>query len=332
MTDRLAHLLHDEATALEIPTVATDRILAQGRGIQRRRRTTIATAFAAVAVLVVGIAVTAVGGGREDKIEPAGPADQTAYREEGAWAIGDELHIGNRVVTVPDIGQLAYTSVGVLVWSANLPGATTAKRLSSVTTLVTPDGKTRTLDYPGINNLGVAPGSDPTSPYIAYTRDATDAPGTELVVIDLRNGEESVVRKPAASNEDFQRTRVDLAGDLAIYWTPGGDGSSTRVQVNWRTGQRLPIVEHGMTTISGFAHGRSISGDPGSASVAGVVRRGRQAAARGPTRGQGGATPGRPLAVSGRPLSLGSARRERHPGLRRGHGRLGPARWRPGRG
>lgn len=81
MTDRLSTLLHDEATALDIPGVPADRILAQGRGLQRRRRTTAAVAGAVAAVLVAAVAVTAVTSWRgDDRIEPASPEDTAAYQ------------------------------------------------------------------------------------------------------------------------------------------------------------------------------------------------------------------------------------------------------------
>ncbi|WP_028645479.1 WD40 repeat domain-containing protein [Nocardioides sp. URHA0020] len=258
MTERLSSLLHDEATALAVPPPAADRVLAQGRALQRRRRTTLAVAFAAVVVLVAGVTVGAVVGDRsDDQLQPAGPADQKAYVEKGAWATGDEVHIGNHVVTVPHVGLLSYTSVGVLVWSPRFTKKPAPDNIRSVTILVTPDGKTHPIDHPGITRLGAAPASDPTSPYIAYTRQSAGSKASELVVINLLTGREQVVSTPAAQRDEYRIGQAALDGDVVIYTGTEDE----RVQVDWRTGRQLPLNDsHGMIIArGGYQQGRGLA-------------------------------------------------------------------------
>jgi hypothetical protein len=240
MTDRLSSLLHDEATALDVPAVPADRILAQGRGLQRRRRTTTAVAGAVAAVLVAAIATTAVSAWRgDDSIEPASRSDQAAYQQKGAWAVGDEVHLGNHVVTVPYTAELRYTSLGVLVYTADL-GATGDEKPFGAT-LVTPDGEPHAVEGTGLDDLAVPPGTDPAGPYIAYAR-PTDSPGhAELVVLDLRSGDETVVGEPFRSDHP-ERTTVTIDGDTLVW------ADSHFHRLDWRTGDEGRFDPHGLVS------------------------------------------------------------------------------------
>lgn len=244
MTDRLSSLLHDEATTLEVPAVPTDQILTRGRGLQRRRRTTSAVAGAVAAVLIAAVATVAINTSPDDSIQPAGGSDQAAYLEEGAWAVGDEIHIGNHTATVPGTAALSYTSLGVLVQTIDY-SAGRDEPATYGTVLVTADGDTRPIDYPDIDGFSM-PGTDPSSPYIAYAREAEDPDELQVVVVDLRSGLETPVGEPIRE-ESTRGIPVHLSGDTISYRS-----SPDYIQVNWRTGEQAPLGT-GMVTASGFA-------------------------------------------------------------------------------
>jgi hypothetical protein len=256
MTDRLSSLLHDEATALHVPAVPADRILTQGRGLRRRRRATTAVAGAVAAVLVAAAATTAVGAWRDDdSIEPARPADLAAYQEKGAWAVGDEVHIGDRVVTLPDVvDALRYTSVGVLAWTQHV-GADAASARSE-TRLITPDGEVHPVDLPGLEHyLFAVPATDVTTPYIAYDRPTDDQLQRQLVVADLATGDVSWVGDPRPVENALSLTRLVLSGD-DLYYT----GSDIRGAIDWRTGERHAWPPGAVTT-TGIAGGAYVGTD-----------------------------------------------------------------------
>src|SRR4051812_5373349 len=107
MTDRLSSLLHDETDVLDVPPAAVDRVLAGGRAIRRRRRTTATLIGAAAALGVLAIGFAGLGADRADRPPgPAGPHGTTAYQQLGAWAGGDEIHIGDHTATVPGVEYL----------------------------------------------------------------------------------------------------------------------------------------------------------------------------------------------------------------------------------
>jgi hypothetical protein len=219
MTDHLSTLLHDEASGLVVPPAPVNSVLARGRSMRRRRRAAVAGSVAA-AVTVVAAGIAVLGPDGSDRTEPAKPSDQTAYRQLGAWAQGDELHVGNHTVTVDDLKELQYSTSGVVVVTAR-----------DDYVLVTPDGVVHSLDLdlvdsPGsLNNVA----TDPTTPNLAYVR-ALGGGQAQAVVRDLATGEETTVGRP------FQTQEADgagwVSGDLMLYFRDG-DGRL----VNWRTGR-----------------------------------------------------------------------------------------------
>lgn len=242
MTEQLSTLLRTEAAGLDIPPAPAARVLATGRRLRRRRRTT-AAAIGAVAAVVLVAAGIAVLSGRDDRTpEPVRPQDEAAYQELGAWADGDQVHIGNHVVTVPGAMDLRYTSVGVVVSS-----------LDDTQTLVRPNGTTQTLDLelPGgddaIPSAGVA--TDVDAPYVAYVRDVGDGRG-QLTVRDLSTGDETAVG--AAFPVDGGGLVQSLWDDQVYYV----HGLSARL-VDWRSGRRLPLpsAEGFVFQLSGYGHG-----------------------------------------------------------------------------
>ena len=60
MTDRLSTLLHDEASAIDVPSPAAGTVIARGRRLRQRRRARNAVA-GAVAVVVAVVVIGASG-------------------------------------------------------------------------------------------------------------------------------------------------------------------------------------------------------------------------------------------------------------------------------
>src|SRR6478672_1652496 len=253
MTDPIATLLHDEASSLDIPAPPAGAVLARGRAVRRRRRAT-RTVAGAVAVIVVIAGVAATVSWRHDgRVEPARLPDRTAYEQRGAWAVGDEVHVGNHVAVVPGAEELHYTSAGALVFSPALHGFGKIPGKGARTTLVTPDGDVRHLHYAGLSQLDrYSPATDPSSPEIAYVRPA-GRDLLELVVVDLETGAEHVVDAPFRARRNRTSAARLISGDLVVY-TPNGRPT----QVNWHTGERLPVPP-GMLGIGG-ASGRDAYG------------------------------------------------------------------------
>jgi hypothetical protein len=266
VTERLTTLLHDEATTLDIPAVPADRILAQGRGLQRRRRATVAVTGAVAAVLVAAVALTAVTAGRGDdrKIEPASPEDTAAYQELGAWAAADEVHIGNHVVTVPGVADLRYTSLGVIAFSPASQRDEASDPVPARTTLVTPDGQAHPLDHAGLDELtALPPATDPSTPYIAYPRETDDPSRSELVVLDLRSDDETVAGKEFATAAFAPGLGIHLSGDLVTY-LQGRTTAQTTVRINWHTDERVPFDYQGFVSQDGFGSSAYLSYDTSS--------------------------------------------------------------------
>lgn len=246
MTDRLSTLLHDAASTLDAPSLSAGEAMTQGRRLRQRRRARNALAGAVAVVLVsVGASVTVkqLTGG-DDAISPA---EQLGYEQRGAWAVGNEVHVGDHVVDIPAahrntvmVGGIGYTSVGALVPYVDLASGDDR----STTLLVTPSGETRTLGRLGEH------ASDPDSSVIVYARAASE-PGTwELVALDLVSGKERTVGTPWQANDAPQLSR---SGDLVVYVR--GNRMAT---INWRTGASGRLTdapEIGMTTIESFGHG-----------------------------------------------------------------------------
>jgi hypothetical protein len=247
MTDRLSSLLHDEASALSVPPVPTG-IVAAGHREVRRRRTRTALAGAVAALLVAVGASAAIDRWRDgtDSIEPAG---QLAYQQWGAWANGDEVHVGRGVAVVPDVTKLQYTSVGAIV-------TTQDNRI----VLVDPEGNARDLDLDLRGDLfAYGPvATDATQPYVAYVR-ALDARLNQAVVLDLTTGEETAVGAAFPDRKGVGSYAESLSGDELLYSRLGGYGL-----VNWRTGDRLPAPPGPWITPRSVGHGATIGYDNGT--------------------------------------------------------------------
>ena len=218
MTDRLTTLMHDEVARLEVPPPPAARIIADGRAMRRRRTTGLVAGAVAVVLVAVGVTVAALQGPGRDSVEPA---DQTAYLEKGAWAVGDEVHVGDHVVDVPGAYSLSYTSVGAVVGT---------DRGDFV--LVTAAGKVEPLrlDFAGDDFPPPDVATDPAAPYLAYIR-AVDETTGQLVVRDLSTGDETQVGDTTSSGG----TVTQLWGDV-LFWFPREHGQF----INWRTGEELP--------------------------------------------------------------------------------------------
>lgn len=243
MTDQLSTLLHTEAAGLDVPAAPADRVLADGRAIRRRRRTTAAVIGAAAAVVVVTAGIAVLGADRTDRVpEPASPRDQTAYQQLGAWADGDEVHVGNHAVTVSGATDLHYTSVGVVVSSYD-----------DTQTLVRPDGTSQPLDLDlpggddGIPSNRVA--TDVDAPYLAYVG-AVDGDRGQLRVRDLSTGEETVASEPFRVRGG---SIVNSLWDDQVFYARGQAGWN----VDWRSGERLPLpsTDGFVFQFDGYGHG-----------------------------------------------------------------------------
>jgi hypothetical protein len=237
MTEHLSTLLHDQAAGLHVPVAPVDEVLAGGRAIRRRRRIRIAVASAAaVAVVAAGAAV--LGQDRSDTTpEPARLPDRAAYEQLGAWAVGDEVHIGNHTANVEGVQELQYTSVGVVV--------TVVVAGRNHYTLVTQAGEVEPLDLDLPEPL-FAPdpvATDPTSANVAYVR-ALDSHRAQAVVRDLATGDETTVGKPV---------RTQRADD--VDWISGDLIRVSNHVVDWRTGSPVRITQRG------WWHGSGVSVD-----------------------------------------------------------------------
>lgn len=153
MADRLSTLLHDEASAIDVPSPAAGKVIARGRRLRQRRRARNALAGAvAVALVAVGASVAARQLTGDD--HAVSPAEQLGYEQRGAWAVGDQVHVGDHVVAIPDVprdhtvevGGIGYTSVGALVTYEDLD----SHEHRSSTVLVTPGGEARRLGNIGM--------------------------------------------------------------------------------------------------------------------------------------------------------------------------------------
>jgi len=230
---RLRDVLDEEAAAVSVPGVDPAAVVGQGRRIQRDRRVRVATAVTAVlAIIGVGIGIGIAAREEPKRISPA----EQVYLSEGAWIDGEDVHVGDHTVHVPDPYQVRYTSVGALV----APFDETHGGAGPPLTLIRPDGSTTEIDAPGIQEL---PGTDPTSSNIAYVRPVGEGyEHWELVVLDLADGE-IVATVPYDDKVTIGSGRapdVGLHGDDALLST--GDGLEV---VDWRTGKRTPAASEG---------------------------------------------------------------------------------------
>lgn len=228
MTDHLTHLLQEQATGLEVPAAPAVAVLAEGRAIRRRHRSTVAASAAAIAVIAVVAGGLAVGTQRGDREpEPARPSDAAAYQTSGAWAIDDEVHVGNHVVVVPGAERLSYTSEGVVVLTHD-----------GQAVLARPDGDTEPLDLDLFEPSGAwGPiGTDPRLPYLAFERVLPDG-RVQATVRDLATGRETEVGRPVRPRDNESYVAEWLSGDFATF-----SSVDQGRFVEWRTGASADVV------------------------------------------------------------------------------------------
>lgn len=264
MTERLSTLLHDEATALDVPPPTTTEILARGRGLQRRRRATYGAAGLALAAVVAAGIVLGTGGddGPTGAIDPAGPPSTPATG--AVFSVGNTVYLddGATTATIDDtsVKSLYYTSVGVLVRHGNNPYSDGGgpQRFS----LVTPDG---TVTPISVVTEETVHSTDPTQPYLAYAE--TKGVTTDVVVHDLRDDSEAArIALPSGLTwGGWPAPPVALSGDIVYVGT-----EDTMRAVNWRTGEitEVDTVAPGYPDIHG---GRAVGNDEKDVTVVDVA-------------------------------------------------------------
>lgn len=228
MTERISALLHDEAAGVRVPVVPIDDVLAGGRAIRRRRRTWAALGSAVAAFAVVAAGTTVLGLERPDTTpEPAGVPDSAAYAQLGAWADGDEVHVGNHTTTVSGVDELQYTSAGVV--ATGVHGYV----------LITPGGEVEQLRLDLLESSVGRPdvATDPATPDLAYVR-ALGGDKAQAVVRDLTTGDETPVGRPFHTQEPDGVSWI--SGDLVLV-SRNGEGHV----VDWRTGRPSPLPRRG---------------------------------------------------------------------------------------
>ncbi|MCR6033468.1 hypothetical protein GGQ22_18820 [Nocardioides sp. zg-579] len=229
MTDRLSALLHTEADELRVPPPDAGAVLAGGRRLRRRRRITTAGTSLAALALVGGIGLAAVGGGdpgdRAVDLPPAGALPIT-------WAVGSgstvHLDDGSNVAVDGVVTSLSYTSAGILVRTGATSSADQAERDYE---LIGGAGEPTAFEL----ELGDRVAStDPTLPLIAYARAGADARTWEVVLRDVRSGEEvrTVDVEGGFTWGGWSAPPVALDGDTVYV---GLDEAT--LAVDWRTGQ-----------------------------------------------------------------------------------------------
>lgn len=238
MTERLKELLHDEASALDVPAPDSGAVLSTGRGLRRRRRAATWGAGLAVLAVIGGAAVTASSLGGDDSAKDNTPA--AAQPATGAvFSVGTTVYLddGATKATIDDksIKSLYYTSAGVLVRHGNNPNSDGGgpQRFS----LVTPDGTVQPISV--VTEETVA-STDPDQPYLAYAE--TIDGHTSVVVWDLRDDSEAA-RVPLPDGlhwGGWPAPPVALSGDLVYV---GAD--DVQRAVNWRTGDVEEITTIG---------------------------------------------------------------------------------------
>ena len=261
MTERLSTLLAEETVHLDIPAPDAAGVLAQGRRLHRRRRTTTAVAGSlAVAVVVAG--ALALGGPGVDDSARVVPVDEPApYADGGAFAVGTDVYFGDGDAPITDVGEpvkaLYYTSAGVVVRTGD--EAATDSAGSSHYRLVTGAGQSRDL---GIDLGDRVPGTDPEQPLLAWAEQAGG--GWDVVVLDVRDGSE-VARVPVPDSftwGGWEGPPVALSGDFVHV---GVDDAT--IDVQWRTGEAHPSVTLPRSTMPSVNGGRAVVEDRGTDEV-----------------------------------------------------------------
>lgn len=258
MAERLTTLFHEEASTIEVPVPPADAVLSRGHDLRRRRRTVTAVVGAVAAVVLVGTTLTVAATLRGDsQVEPADLPDDAAYQQLGAWARGDEVHVGNHVVVIPGALDLQYSSLGVIVGAPQF-----SPKPDPRVSLVTPSGEVRELDL-GITDPNRSVAADPATPYLAFVRTLEDETN-ELVVLDLESGEELYVDALPEGKLGSAKV-VGLSGDLVTYFKPdaGDPATGNMVSTNWRTGADVPLAD-GLLGLGGAGDSRYVVSDDGA--------------------------------------------------------------------
>lgn len=232
MTDRLTTLMHDEVAGLELPAPPTALIIADGRALRRRRTTGLVAGAVAVVLAAGAVTVASLRGSDRDSVQPA---DRTAYLDQGAWAVGDEVHVGNHCG-----GRAGGEHARLLL--ARRRGRHRRRRLRPRHGSGDVEPLELDLADGGLGLPTIA--TDPQTPCLAYIRAVDDARG-ELVVRDLGSHEDAAAGEPASSDGEV----TQLWGDV-LFWAPRHTGEF----INWRTGAQLPYPE-GPWTLHSIADG-----------------------------------------------------------------------------
>jgi hypothetical protein len=261
MTERLAHLLRDEADTLDLPPPDAGTAMSRGRGLRRRRR--LFTGAATVAALtVVGGTALGVGalGGDDAKTDPA-----TASVTGAVFSIGTTVYFddGAQRAEIDDLAikSLYYTSAGILVRHGenNWSDGGGPQRFS----LVRPDGSVDPID---VVTEETVHSTDPTQPYLAYAEE-TDA-GIEVVVRDLRDDTDAArvpIEGPFPADA-WMPPAVSITGDQVYVGT-----SPTAYVVDWRSGDVTGTDAIDPGTMPNIFGGRVVSRTGGESTVVDVA-------------------------------------------------------------
>ncbi|MGD9960913.1 hypothetical protein [Nocardioides sp.] len=263
MTERLATLLREEASALEIPPPHLPDIMVEGHRLRRRRLVTSGLAAAAVLAVFGSAALVALnhsdrpGTAPEQKLDPA----TAAYLSGGAFSAGRTVYFGDRAqhrATLPeDIKSLYYTSSGVVARTGD--NAESDDPGPSHYSLVTPAGEVRRLDL----DLGDrVPSTDPGQPYLAYADKAGD--GWVAVVRDVVTDEE-VARVPVPGDftwGGWLAPPVALSGDTVFV---GMDQAG--IAVDWRAGTTTVADRMGPEAYPSATGGRDVASTRGASTI-----------------------------------------------------------------
>jgi hypothetical protein len=251
MTERLKHLLDDEAHDLSVPPPATGAVLRRGRGLRRRNRLVTGAAGVAAAVVVSGAAVALTGGSHNSAApDPAGSPVGT----NPVFSYGNEVfYDGPRHRSAIDdaaVKSLFYTSAGVVVrhgenaWSDG--GG--PQRFS----LVTSEGDVHRLR---LVNEETVHASDPAQPYVAYG-EAVDGE-LQVVVYDVATDTEKARVTVGATRDTW--FPLSIVGD-SVY-VQNGHGGGIFV-VDWRAGTAERTDLSSVWEVAGGNAAVTIGGQP----------------------------------------------------------------------
>ena len=252
MTDRLTHLMSEEADRIDVPRAPADVVLSRGHQLRRRRRAGLVVAgLAALAVVGTGAAtLTPSLDERDTVLEPAAVAPEQAGADaSGAvFSIGTTLYLDDGATTTSiddeSVKSIYYTSAGILVRHGDNPYSDGGGPQRF--TLVTPEGAAQPLN---LATEGTVHATDPDQPYLAYAEDA----GRErsIVVVDVRT--ETEVARVAVPQARADFAPVALDGDRVFL----GDDSRT-LMIDWRTG--AVSVSGDLRGYPAVADGRAVVG------------------------------------------------------------------------